>query len=165
MFFCSKCWSVVTDNIRTLNNIDKCVNCGDVLVQIDDMIFPSILELNKLGFKTLNSCSGHLGSSHMEVYYDNVLYIMFEKVYPELQCIEQVGSFVYEVMSYNENMRRVYIKFDKESEFKPKDEDIVSSRISCYIKGDSLDELVLNTFDVNKQLFTWVKSLRSKIDG
>lgn len=50
--FCLECY--------TYSANEKCYNCGKPTFEIDDLMVPSIIELNKKGWKTNYCCSGHV---------------------------------------------------------------------------------------------------------
>lgn len=85
---CSKCYSVgkLTDDM-TEQGIYHCEQCGrdqkfnhyNDLILIDEMIAAEVSELNKLGFETKYSCSGHTN--------DPFGYIRFTKKYEILENI------------------------------------------------------------------------------
>lgn len=43
-------------------------SCSGDVVEIDELIFPAIIELNKKGYKTRNSCSGHFKEHYIHFY-------------------------------------------------------------------------------------------------
>lgn len=53
----------ITDVRPISYNLAPC-ECGGDIVEIDDLIFPAIFELNKKGWKTTNCCSEHLYNFH-----------------------------------------------------------------------------------------------------
>lgn len=63
---------VCLDSLTPITNCN-CNNdqCGCNVVEIDDLIVPTILELNKKGYKTRFCCSGHM-------YSISSIHIMFE---------------------------------------------------------------------------------------
>lgn len=50
-------------------------NCSGSIIEVDELILPTIVELNRKGYYTISSCSGH--------YYDNCsdIYICFDDSY------------------------------------------------------------------------------------
>ena len=58
-YMCDKCYS--TFEYRTYSDIKPC--CGNI-VQIDRYILNEVAELNKKGYKTMMSCSGHMSEYH-----------------------------------------------------------------------------------------------------
>jgi len=63
---CENCFEVDSRKYKAKR---KCEHCGGLLVQIDEMMLPTISLLNKKGYRTRFCCSGHV--------YDNP-YMFFE---------------------------------------------------------------------------------------
>ena len=84
-YFCTKCKQIYWNNFDEINSFSLggrykgrlCpkVNCHGTVVEIDELIMPSIEEFNKAGYKTNYSCSGHP--------YENIPtpYVSFDEYY------------------------------------------------------------------------------------
>ena len=83
---CLSCYEIYRDSINEIKSIpynldgkDKeyhmCPknSCTGEIIEVDELMLPIIIELNKKGYTTLNCCSGH--------YYEEIphCYIMFKK--------------------------------------------------------------------------------------
>jgi len=72
MYLCLKCYQVYGDNIKFDKKLDwnfcPKSNCNGNTIEIDELFIPIIIELNKKGYKTTYSCSGHIYDSHINSY-------------------------------------------------------------------------------------------------
>lgn len=57
MKICSRCFEIYRDTLNT--KICPKRKCSGTVIDIDEQITPSIILLNKSGYKTTHSCSGH----------------------------------------------------------------------------------------------------------
>jgi hypothetical protein len=80
MLVCAKCWKPDPGAIKGVNS--SCRACGQkwALVEIDDLLTPTIIILNLKGYGTKYCCSGHVGHPYA--------YISFEQdkapsIFPE----------------------------------------------------------------------------------
>ena len=122
------------------------------VIELDDLIADSILELNKKGYKTSASCSGH---SNIELY-------QFNAPLKEKQNIINMGYTIFEesdliYSAFPSVSTYCYIKFDKEYKFKKIPNDFVAelnNKLINSIKNDyiSLDYIAkrINFFDENE---------------
>lgn len=74
---CLSCYALGHKIARFGSSYHKiCPKCGKPVTEIDELITPTIIELNRKGYKTLYCCSGHLSSF-------NSFYIYFDGKMPE----------------------------------------------------------------------------------
>ena len=72
---CEKCYEVDTRKYKPKR---LCKHCGGLLVQIDEMMLPTISLLNKKGYRTVFCCSGHAYDLLNNPYMFFETYICFE---------------------------------------------------------------------------------------
>ena len=100
MYMCPNCFELFTkEEAEKMNNIhvhedsDSCSEVDDYLIPIDKPIAESIAKMNKKGWKTLFSCSGHYYGTHTF----SEFYVTFEiddfsfHMLPKLMMLEPVG--------------------------------------------------------------------------
>ena len=78
---CSECYEMLDKNKHKnpYQNNNVCEHCGEIshVIEIDELILPTISELNKKGYYTEFCCSGHALDSLIDNESINNLYIMF----------------------------------------------------------------------------------------
>ena len=72
---CENCFEVDTRKYKPKRT---CKRCGGLLVQIDEMLLPTISLLNKKGYRTAFCCSGHTYDLLSNPYMFFETYICFE---------------------------------------------------------------------------------------
>ena len=142
---------------------------NDKVVEIDDDIADTILELNKKGYKTCSCCSGH---SKIEFYPFEVPLCKKEEVLKSHDLIYEENDKLYCVqLSAN---TYIYIKFNQYYDFKnipngfeyDRKSAVIGKKIylwdydnECYIRPSSIIEKEIKKS--NKELFDWAKELPS----
>ena len=131
--FCGRCHSIYNSN--ELSQIHVCPNklCSHQLSEMDELIVTSIAILNRKGYKTNASCSGHVYNGELTVY------ISFE------DCLGENENFIPpENFQYFEN---------KSSESKS----ILKNRIAKYPLTEQ-ERMWLLT-ELNIELLNWSQNL------
>lgn len=155
-----------------MNNkyIDK--NTFEILeniFEVDDEIAESISLLNKKGYHTLFSCSGHLKEP---VYYKSVCNISeFNDDRPKDSYIVEIDDKNFTLLSKLKTIS-IYVNFDKEYNFINLPEgfiydneiNILEHRINKYKNNERIDVNILEEemIKYNKILLDWVNNLPSK---
>jgi len=73
---CENCFEV---DSRKYKSRRTCKHCGGLLVQIDEMMLPTISLLNKKGYRTRFCCSGHVYDDFIHPFLLFQTYVIFEK--------------------------------------------------------------------------------------
>ena len=66
------------------------IECQRELVKIDENLTSAILILNRKGYKTIKSCSGHIGNCRP--------YILFEGIYDFVNLAEEFNAEEYDIL-------------------------------------------------------------------
>ncbi|RXZ78014.1 hypothetical protein EBB07_28570 [Paenibacillaceae bacterium] len=142
MYICLTCYEIYDSSFLNLSNAKNKRKCdcpkhschGDV-VQIDELIAPTIILLNQKGYATKYCCSGHWYSDHPPN-----AYIMFEGEVEKFRVLPQ--GFKYDVDTINS--KRTYYAGN--------------TIRNNYNDSDNLSkfEFVLSS---NKRLYDWAVSL------
>ena len=125
MKYCNKCFKAV----------NECTCKQEYSFEIDYLIYPSIYELNRKGYKTIYCCSGHIN--------DNFLgfYVNFANNGYDIDCKEEM--FSYETRGLRENHKFIRPKKDVKDIFRR-------------LKNN---EKKLMLIKINKELYNWAKNL------
>lgn len=134
-FICLNCYEIYEDNVSSLANTKgniqcpKRTCCGDV-VQVDELLLPTIILLNKKGYRTSYCCSGHFITCMEEN-----SYIMFEhNCQPPTIPKGFHGEYNFGTQAY------VIRKWFKEDVEKERVENILNTALEIYKWADSLPE-------------------------
>jgi len=134
-FICLDCYEIYEDNIKETENKNGNIRCpkrtcyGDV-VQIDELLIPTIILLNKKGYRTSYCCSGHFTTSM----YENA-YIMFKhNCQPPTIPKGFNGEYNFASQAY------VIRKWFKEDVEKERVENTLTTALELYKWADSLPE-------------------------
>lgn len=114
--------------------------CGGGVYLIDELILPSVIELNKKGYKTKFSCSGHIWDEDGEKDKIYGTYIVFKNT-GELP--NPPKSFHYKAVPQDGNIG-MYLN-DK--------------RIH---DNDNIEKVYKRLLDINHELLLWVKNLEER---
>lgn len=113
-YLCLNCYEVYDETIQNVAPIQYGIreyrmcpknNCNGEIIEVDEMLVPIIIELNKKGYSTEYCCSAHTYDDENCVN----TYIMFSKGYkPETVP----KGFTLETPNYNNNicLRKFYVK-------------------------------------------------------
>jgi hypothetical protein len=113
---CMKCYKIHWFNYDE-RKFPKCEGkgCKGHVAEIDELLIPVIIELNKKGYKTCFCCAGH--------YYEAIpqCYICFEKDMPLLlkpKFMEYSHHWKYnkDNKTWTEDKKSIYYKFDSQDE-------------------------------------------------
>ena len=106
------------NSIIDRDTFEVCIHAEDhpKVFICDKMIAPAISELNKRGYKTLASCSGHYSYSYYE-WFDVDLSELEEVKNNSKNIIKRVGNETFDYISEVESTH-IYVLFDKNYLFK-----------------------------------------------
>ena len=173
-YLCLKCHEIYDFNKRyySLNNIDYTIcpktNCLGKVVEIDELMLPIIIKLNKLNFKTTYCCSGHyydtIPDTYVSInlfdslnYHENILINDF-KFYDFYNWYsKELKNFL---KSYDKNWTVDWdITWNKEK-FSDRFEIIIRYIYPGYLKNFS-DNLYFSIIENNKQLLYFIGKLKN----
>ena len=139
-YFCLKCHQVYDDSIQQITPIKyknengiydewrMCPkeNCYGKIIEVDELILPTIMELNKKGYETDYCCSGHICEK------DTNTYIKFKKDNAPKSII---NNFVME----GKNPLIIRKKYDNNMPLTNKFKDIMQTNCDLYEWSKQLD--------------------------
>ena len=165
-YLCLKCHEIYDFNKRyySLNNIDYTIcpktNCLGKVVEIDELMLPIIIKLNKLNFKTTYCCSGH--------YYDTIpdTYVsinLLDSLNDHENTLTNDFKFYDFYNLYIKKLKSFLKSYDKNwnvEKFLEKFEFIIRYNYPEYLKNFT-DNLYSNIIENNKQLLYFVGELKN----
>lgn len=106
--------------------------CGGEVIEVDDLLAPVVMELNKKGYYTTSSCAGHINSGYA--------YIEFDK------CVEELPTMP------DDSMTRVL-------EYQVFGEEKSKFVLLAYIEGENALATMKNICNVAQSWYKWAMSL------
>lgn len=78
MRVCSRCWGTRLSGYSFQMELGLCRRCGKqdgftTVIEIDDLLAPSIIALNKKGYVTNFCCSGHLNKHSSYIWFNHIV--------------------------------------------------------------------------------------------
>jgi len=119
----------------------KVKNCYGDVVEIDELLIPTIIELNKKGYKTKYCCSGHYDTRPYNSY-SSYIYFQDNIILPNLPSGYMYEQDLYPWVNWEDKGRDIIrIDFDGSKNINELSKDIINNAISVLEWAEGLPEL------------------------